>query len=570
MLKKGNKQRNKSKRVHFNENQIVGDKSNRRPHSVGKLHANDNITNNIKVTSSKMRSSNISTASTEKKTTIEDFNIIQELGSGSYAKVILARHLLNGKVYAIKKINKNMLNNYEKQHEVHIEKLILSELRHPNIIKLHKTFQDKKHLYFVIEYCKNKDLGRLINILGKFDYKLAKYYAAEILQALSFMHKQNIFHRDVKPENIGLDENMHVKLFDFATSIKTNKYFDLKTNRFIDLDEDSIAYINENQNNTLENIIQVNDNKILLLNQLFVGTPEYVSPEVLEHNYPLIGPSIDIWAFGIMIYLFFTGSTPFKAKEESEILEKIKNVNYTFEGTDIPKDAQDLISKILIKDPTKRIGYNSSDYEEIKNHPFFKDINFNNFEYEDPPMSDEIKGKLFQFGYFIPNVRPINTNNDLKELYEDKDNGDDEDDDNCEDDKLVLRLSSNNFEDLKNNLKGETIEHHIKIEKEDNEEDVVILEDTLQKKSPWLHYNTRVVKLFSKGHIDYYDPKTNQLKGSFVINKNCNVNVIDDFRFEIETINRNYYFKHKNKMVSNEWADKINAFIAKSTKKNKK
>jgi serine/threonine protein kinase len=570
MLKKGNKQRNKSKRVHFNENQIVGDKSNRRPHSVGKLHANDNITNNIKVTSSKMRSSNISTASTEKKTTIEDFNIIQELGSGSYAKVILARHLLNGKVYAIKKINKNMLNNYEKQHEVHIEKLILSELRHPNIIKLHKTFQDKKHLYFVIEYCKNKDLGRLINILGKFDYKLAKYYAAEILQALSFMHKQNIFHRDVKPENIGLDENMHVKLFDFATSIKTNKYFDLKTNRFIDLDEDSIAYINENQNNTLENIIQVNDHKILLLNQLFVGTPEYVSPEVLEHNYPLIGPSIDIWAFGIMIYLFFTGSTPFKAKEESEILEKIKNVNYTFEGTDIPKDAQDLISKILIKDPTKRIGYNSSDYEEIKNHPFFKDINFNNFEYEDPPMSDEIKGKLFQFGYFIPNVRPINTNNDLKELYEDKDNGDDEDDDNCEDDKLVLRLSSNNFEDLKNNLKGETIEHHIKIEKEDNEEDVVILEETLQKKSPWLHYNTRVVKLFSKGHIDYYDPKTNQLKGSFVINKNCNVNVIDDFRFEIETINRNYYFKHKNKMVSNEWADKINAFIAKSTKKNKK
>ena len=92
----------------------------------------------------------------------------------------------------------------------------------------------------------------------------------------------------------------------------------------------------------------------------------------------------------------------------------------------------------------------------------------------------------------------------------------------------------------------------------------------MQKKSPWLHYNTRVVKLFSKGHIDYYDPKTNQLKGSFVINKNCNVNVIDDFRFEIETINRNYYFKHKNKMVSNEWADKINAFIAKSTKKNKK
>ena len=158
MKKKGNKERNKSKRVHFNENQMNEEKNNRRPHSVGK--SNNNMTNNIKVTSNNIISSNMSTVSVEKKTTIEDFNIIQELGSGSYAKVILATHLLNGKMYAIKKINKNMLNNFEKQHEVHIEKQILAELRHPNIIKLHKTFQDKKHLYFVLEYCKNKDLAK--------------------------------------------------------------------------------------------------------------------------------------------------------------------------------------------------------------------------------------------------------------------------------------------------------------------------------------------------------------------------------------------------------------------------
>ena len=136
MLKKGKKERNKSKRVHFNENQMNEDKNNRRPHSVGKLHANNNMTNNIKVSSNNIISSNMSTVSVEKKTTIEDFNIIQELGSGSYAKVILATHLLNGKMYAIKKINKNMLNNFEKQHEVHIEKQILAELRHPNIIKI--------------------------------------------------------------------------------------------------------------------------------------------------------------------------------------------------------------------------------------------------------------------------------------------------------------------------------------------------------------------------------------------------------------------------------------------------
>ncbi len=569
MKKKGNKERNKSKRVHFNENQMNEEKNNRRPHSVGK--SNNNMTNNIKVTSNNIISSNMSTVSVEKKTTIEDFNIIQELGSGSYAKVILATHLLNGKMYAIKKINKNMLNNFEKQHEVHIEKQILAELRHPNIIKLHKTFQDKKHLYFVLEYCKNKDLAKLINLLGKFDYKLAQFYSAEILQAISFMHKNNIYHRDIKPENIGLDDNMHLKLFDFATSVKTNKYFDLKKMRFIDLDEDSIAYIDQTRESTESNIFKVNDHDILLLDQLFVGTPEYVSPEVLEHNYPLIGPSIDIWAFAIMIYLFFTGSTPFKAKEESQILENIKNLNYTFDGTDIPNDAKDLISKILIKDPRKRIGYNSADYEEIKKHPFFKNIDFNNLEYEEPPISDEIKKKLVQFGYFMPNTAVGKAYQALKQLYDEKENAEDDDDDNEEDDKLVKRLSSGNFDDLKNNLKGATIEHNIiSNEKEDTEEDTVVLEEVMQKKSPWLHYNTRIVKLFSKGHIDYYDPKTKELKGSFVINDNCNVNIIDDFRFEIETINRNYYFKHKSKMVSNEWADKINSFILKCVKKNKK
>ena len=84
------------------------------------------------------------------------------------------------------------------------------------------------------------------------------------------------------------------------------------------------------------------------------------------------------------------------------------------------------------------------------------------------------------------------------------------------------------------------------IEKEnEKEEDIVILEGKLQKKSPWLHYNTRLVKFFSRGHIDYYDPKTDELKGSFIINSNCKVNLIDEYKFEIETINRSFCFKHK-------------------------
>ena len=577
MLKKKNKEKNKTKKVHFDENQLNEKLKNKRPKSVEKKKINENI-NKIHMSTNNNMSSRLSTASTQKKTSIEDFTIIQEIGSGSYAKVILAKHNLNGKTYAVKKINKNMLNHFEKQHEVHIEKQCLAELKHPNIVKLHKTFQDKKHLYFVLDYCRNKDLSKLINTLGKLDYKLAQFYLAEILSAISYMHKQGIYHRDLKPENIGLDDEMHLKLFDFATSIKTNKFFDSKTMRFIDVNEDDIEFIREQNNNKNleENIIKLDRYNILLLSHLFVGTPEYVSPEVLEYNYPLIGPGVDIWAFGIMIYLFFTGSTPFKAKTENEILDNIKNVKYSLDSNDnkIPDEAKDLISKILIKDPKLRIGYNSKDYSEIKNHPFFNGINFDNLEFEDPPIED-IKDKLEKLGYVLPKSsdNKINTNN-LNDSYEEKKEIDDDDEDNDEN-TITKKTSADNFDDLKKNLKGETIEHNIinnneKIEEqkeEEKDEDIVILEEKLQKKSPWLHYNTRIVKFFSKGHIDYFEPKTQQLKGSFIINSNCKVNVIDEYRFEIETMNRNYYFKHKNKKIANEWGEKINLFISNCKKK---
>ena len=480
MLKKGKKEKNKFKKVHFNEAQIKEKKAKSR--SVEKDYIYDDDISN--------RPSRSSTASEQKKISIEDFNVIEELGSGPYAKIVLSRHLLNGKNYAIKKINKATLKDLDRQHEVHIEKHCLSLLKHPNIIKLNKTFQDKKTLYFVLEYCKNKDLGKFINCLGKFDYKMAQFYSAQILRAISYMHKEGFYHRDIRPENIGLDESMHLKLFDFATSIKVNKYFDLRTMKFIDLNENELPILNENMKNIKDNMVKVNLYTILLLNRLYVGAPEYVSPEVLEKNYPLIGPGVDIWSFGIMLYLFFTGSTPFKGKEDAETLENIKNVKYSFDDNLIPEDAKDLISKILIKDPTKRIGYQSKDYSEIKSHPFFKDINFDNLETQYPPIT-LVKEKLEQSGYTIPKTEE-EKNDPFNNLYEDREIEDD-DDDIIEDNSLLKRLSGNNFFELKKNLKEESHDRSVKkvekpeIEKEnEKEEDIVILEGKL--KQMIIHY----------------------------------------------------------------------------------
>ena len=559
MKKNKNKEKNKNKRVHFNEEQLTEKARRSKVKSAEKILEGN---------------SNINLLSNQKKTSIDEYTIIKELGSGSYTKILLAKYNLNENEYALKQIDKKLVDKFEKHYEIHIEKQCLIQLKHPNIVKMNKAFQDDNYLYFALEYCSNRDLGRLINCLGKFNYKLAQFYSAEILSAIIYMHKEGIYHRDIKPENIGLDEFMHLKLFDFATADKINKYFDIKSMRFVPLNKNIVANIeNENCEN---NIVKLEKYHILLLSHLFVGTPEYISPEVLEHNYPLIGPGVDIWALGVMIYLFFTGITPFNAKKESELLENIKNVKYSFDNTDIPDDAKDLISKILVKDPKQRIGYNSKDYSEIKNHPFFKGINFDELEYEAPPVS-EIKEILEKVGYKITKSeekkKEDSKNKIQKDLYEGSKDMDDSDEDD-ENEIQNKRLSASNLLEMTNpNLKveveatssGKTIN-----ENSNSNEDVVLLEKKIEKKSPWFHYNTRILKFFSKGHIDYIDPKTKELKGSIFINSDCHANLVDNNKFEIETLNRTFTFKHKNKRVLKEWVDKINSYSLKYAEKNKK
>ena len=546
--KSQSKSKLKDKKVHFDDNQIK-EKKNTLSKSLEKQKIKSvKSMNNLNTIQSDL-TSRISTASTTKKTSLEDFTIIKLLGKGSYAKVVLSEHNLNGKFYALKMINKNMLNSLDKQHEAHIEKQCLAELRHNNILKLNKTFQDKKNLYFALEYCSNKDLGCLLNKLGKLDYNLSQYFASQILVALSYMHKAGIYHRDLKPENIGIDKYFQLKLFDFATSIKINKYFDKKTMRFIDLNENEKNYIKEKiEKNEIkeDNIIKLDKYNILLLERLFVGTLEYVSPEVLENKYDIIGPGVDIWSFGVILYTFLFGKNPFKAKTQQETMDNIKNVKYSFDEIKDDKnknykEAKDLLSKILIKDPAKRLGYNSYDYNEIKNHPFFKGINFDNLENEQGPVLNNIE-ILEQFGYQIEKIikeEEIEINL-MKELYGEE--GEEKE------------KEKENKENI-NNIKI------INEEKEKEDEDKVILEEKLQKKSPWLHYNTRIVKFFSKGHIDYFEPSTKKLKGSFQINIHCQAILIDEYRFEIQTVKRKYIFKNKIKKVANEWVDKINKYI---------
>ena len=552
--------------------------------SPSKISLSLNIYNSISI-------KRLQDISGKKKASISDYDIICNLGNGSYGKVILAKNKNEGKKFAIKVIKKALLNQFDKQYEVHVEKYCLTHLSHPNIIKFNKAFQDKKHLFLVLEYCKNKDLGKLIQRVGTFNFKLAQYYAAEILSAISYMNKCGIYHRDIKPENIAVDEDMHLKLCDFATANMVGKYFDTKIMNFVDISpkdyQEAVqkAKSDENKNN-VNNYVLIGGHKIMNLTEQFVGTPEYISPEVLEYKYDLIGPSVDIWAFGVILYLFFVGKTPFKGENDDETLNNIRNVKYSFEfekkNINMPKEAKDLIEKILIKDPRKRIGFGSKDYKEIKEHPFFKGINFDNL-FEEPIPLNKIYPILETFGYII-NKDKLKENEKDDDIYINvlskgdndtlfDDNSSIGSADNAADLKTSFRrLNYNNINlfrsslsgslnNLKDNLITENINKSQTPKSENQLYDQVLIEDILYKKSTCIHYNKRYVKLFSKGHLDYYDCSSKLLKGSIIINESTKAYPLDDFRFEILSQNKIYNFKHISKRVSDNWVEKINNII---------
>lgn len=530
MLRKDGKHKNKGKKVRFNlDSLFIRDEFNKdgtkRPKSVEKSISSHKLSPKKKSNNSENELDKI-----QIKTKIEDFEIMSVLGTGIYDEIKLVKHKENKKKYAVKIINKKKIDSFNLQHEAIIEKICLSTFEHPNIVEFNRAFQDKKNLYLMLEYCKNKNLEELMKLLGPLDFHLAQYYSAEILLAILYMHKKGFYHRDINPKNIGIDENMHLKLLDFGTADSINKFFDKKTMKFVDIQmsKREIENLVSEKGSTDEKYIQISKYNIVLLSHKMIGSIEYISPEVLEQRYSRIGPMVDIWALGIIIYLLFTGKTPFKGKNDEITKDNIIKINYNFDEKDnIPEEAKDLIKKILVKDPTKRIGYKCKDCQEIKNHPFFKGIEFDILEGEPVPLGEKLF--ILENKGYISNKKE--ERNDLNSLE-------------------YPNILCKDQEQFSLGNKGDKYEDHI------------IIEDTLEKKSPYLHYNLRIVKFFSKGHIDYFDPSTKNKKGSFIIDEACGINLADDRKLEIITPNRTFIFKHDDKNVINKWFERISSFIS--------
>ncbi|CAG9472541.1 unnamed protein product [Plasmodium vivax] len=265
----------------------------------------------------------------------DNFTFLKVIGRGSYGKVLLVKHTQNNKLYAMKILRKENIISRNQLEHTKIERNVLKCVSHPFIVKLYYAFQTTKKLYFILEYCPGGELFFHLSKMRELTEEAAIFYTAEIILALQYLHKLNIIYRDVKPENVLLDEMGHIRLTDFGLS------------------KEGIS-----DNNSARSLC---------------GTPEYLAPEIIDQCGH--GKAVDWWSLGIMLYEMLTGRLPFNSSSRAVLFERIKHETLRYPCFLSP-DAVDLLKKLFEKNPKKRLGSGVTDAEEIKNHPFFKNVNW--------------------------------------------------------------------------------------------------------------------------------------------------------------------------------------------------
>ena len=477
-----------------------------------------------------------------------DFNVISICGRGAYGTVLQVC-LKNdpNKVFAIKKLDINLLNSVNRLYQAYLENQILNELDNPFIIKLYGAFEEDKKIHLVMDYLSKGDLSYFI----KTNYPLAddiiKYYSAQIVLFLEYMQKMKLIHRDLKPQNIMIDEKGNLKVIDFGTVQKIGYYYDKKQMRFKeekllerldfqfiggidnyfipDKDDDSYEEEdeeeeesedeneNENKSNSIKKDIKEKKNnknrKRGKRKNSFVGTIEYMSPEVIAEKSTEYGT--DIWAFGIMLYQMYYNRTPFKKESAYLTFRSIEKSNFEFpHDSSIPKSAKDLIKQILVVDPKKRLGGGSQnshyDINSLKKHPFFEGIKWNELQNQSPPHMKDYK-------YFEQKQ-----NNEVSKQ------------------RYSICYSANDNR-INNNAK-------------------IIKKGMLRKKTTWFNFSKRYIILDSTPRLLTKNPNIPEKIKEIPLTKKCKIKLVDNNCFDLKTPIKTYRFKGTNN-DGNDWAGDI-------------
>eukprot|EP01016_Furgasonia_blochmanni_P025933 TRINITY_DN2770_c0_g1_i10.p1 TRINITY_DN2770_c0_g1~~TRINITY_DN2770_c0_g1_i10.p1 ORF type:complete len:624 (-),score=179.59 TRINITY_DN2770_c0_g1_i10:979-2850(-) len=279
------------------------------------------------------------------KITLNDFNLLKVLGRGAFGKVMLVEKKDTKQLYAMKSLVKASIIEKEQLEHTKTERYVLENAKHPFLVNLEWAFQTPDKIFFVMKFMRGGELFQHLRQVRRFPEERAKFYAAEVLLALEHLHSKDIIYRDLKPENILMDELGHVYLTDFGMA----KY----------VQGDNLA-------------------------QSLVGTAEYLAPEVIRcegHSKPA-----DWWGLGILIFEMVYGIPPFYNQNQDMMFELIQRASLKFPNrADIIVSplAQDLITKLLNKNPATRLG-TKGDGAEIRQHPWFETLDFERLLRKEP------------------------------------------------------------------------------------------------------------------------------------------------------------------------------------------
>ncbi|MBZ3877382.1 Serine/threonine-protein kinase LATS1 [Sciurus carolinensis] len=308
---------------------------------------------------------------------------IKTLGIGAFGEVCLARKVDTKALYATKTLRKKDVLLRNQVAHVKAERDILAEADNEWVVRLYYSFQDKDNLYFVMDYIPGGDMMSLLIRMGIFPENLARFYIAELTCAVESVHKMGFIHRDIKPDNILIDRDGHIKLTDFGLCTGFRWTHDSKYYQSGDHPrQDSMDFSNEwgdpsncrcgDRLKPLERRAARQHQRCLA--HSLVGTPNYIAPEVLlRTGYTQL---CDWWSVGVILFEMLVGQPPFLAQTPLETQMKVINWQTSLHippQAKLSPEASDLIIK-LCRGPEDRLGKNGAD--EIKAHPFFKTIDF--------------------------------------------------------------------------------------------------------------------------------------------------------------------------------------------------